>query len=163
MQPTTYSAWRRGLALLVVGLGAISPAAAADLGFSFYTGFFEPSESAETVELGVEVQRSLGPPGLAAVAGLAASADEAVWVYGGASWSWTPNEKWRLRPGFAVSVFEEGDGKDLGGPIEFRSSLEVSYRLRSRFRLGLLVYHLSNAGIYERNPGSNSLALIGSF
>ena len=37
---------------------------------------------------------------------------------------------WRLTPGFAVSIYEEGsEGKDLGGPVEFRSSLELSRRL----------------------------------
>jgi hypothetical protein len=35
----------------------------------------------------------------------------------------------------------------------------VSYRLESGDRLGLSLYHLSNADLYHRNPGSESLVL----
>ena len=45
----------------------------------------------------------------------------------------------------------------LGGHFHFRSGLEASYRLGRRQRLGLLFYHLSNAGLRELNPGEESL------
>ena len=67
-------------------------------------------------------------------------------------------------PGFAVSLYEEGStGKDLGGPVEFRSSLEFARRFAGGSSLGLAVYHLSNAGIYDDNPGSNSVILSWAF
>ena len=131
--------------------------------WTVYSGVWDFEKVGETSELGAELQRPLGPKGLSFVAGAAGTSQEAVWAYAGASWSWQPAEAWRLRPGFAVSVFDEGDGKDLGGPIEFRSSLEVSYRVRPRLRVGLIVYHLSNAGIYDLNPGSNSVVLALGF
>ncbi|HEX6202770.1 MAG TPA: acyloxyacyl hydrolase, partial [Thermoanaerobaculia bacterium] len=55
------------------------------------------------------------------------------------------------------------DGRELGGPLEFRSGLELSRRLGARTRLGLSFDHLSNAGVYERNPGTESLVLTWSW
>ncbi len=46
---------------------------------------------------------------------------------------------------------------------EFRSALELGYEWANRKRLALAIYHLSNAGLYDRNPGSNSLILTYSF
>ena len=44
-------------------------------------------------------------------------------------------------------------GVDLGGPIEFRSGIDVAYQLENGMRLGLGWDHRSNLEIYERNPG----------
>jgi hypothetical protein len=44
--------------------------------------------------------------------------------------------------------------------VEFRSGLEVSYRLDDRSRLGLSFYHLSNGVIYDVNPGGESLCVV---
>lgn len=143
--------------------GAVTPASADQIEWSVYAGRWGLEKEGETSELGFEVQRPIGTRGFDLVGGIAGTADEAVWAYAGASWRWEPGGKWRVRPGFAVSVFEKGDGKDLGGAIEFRSSLEATYRTRRDLRLGLLVYHLSNAGFYDLNPGSNSLAFVVGF
>ena len=68
-----------------------------------------------------------------------------------------------MTPGFGISVYEQGDGKNLGGPIEFRSIVEVSHQWPNRRRLALGMYHLSNAGIYDLNPGANSVIVTFSF
>lgn len=65
-----------------------------------------------------------------------------------------------LTPSFAVGAYEDGDGKDLGGTLEFRSAVELSYRLDDRARLGLAFDHISNASIYDDNPGTESLVLM---
>mgnify|MGYP001166805855 FL=1 len=57
-------------------------------------------------------------------------------------------------PSFAVGGSHEGDGKELGGTLEFRSAIELAYRFDDRSRLGIQVGHLSNAGIYAENPGT---------
>ena len=69
-------------------------------------------------------------------------------------------EHWGISIGFGVGLWDSGDGLDLGGPVEFRSSIELFTELTERSRLGLTFYHLSNAGLYEDNPGSNSLVLL---
>ncbi|MEE9210083.1 MAG: acyloxyacyl hydrolase [Kiloniellales bacterium] len=58
-----------------------------------------------------------------------------------------------LTPSFGAGYYEEGDGKDLGHEIEFRSQIEVSYRFDDRSRLGLAFSHISNASIGADNPG----------
>lgn len=59
----------------------------------------------------------------------------------------------RISPGFAPGlVVAEGD-RDLGSPIEFRSSLEISLAPAERLRLGLALTHISNARLSQHNPG----------
>ena len=64
-----------------------------------------------------------------------------------------------LTPSLAPGLYREGGGKDLGHVIEFRSSVKLAYRFDNRARLGLDLYHLSNAGLANRNPGANALML----
>lgn len=69
-------------------------------------------------------------------------------------------ERWRVTPFTGGGVYSAGDGKELGGPVEFRSGLEVSLRVSERVRLGLVYSHLSNAVLYDLNPGAEALALV---
>lgn len=65
-----------------------------------------------------------------------------------------------FRPSFAPSAYIKAGGKDLGGTIEFRSAAELSYRFDDRSRLGVEIYHLSNAHLYDKNPGEESITLV---
>jgi hypothetical protein len=67
--------------------------------------------------------------------------------------------RWMVSPNWGVGGYYFDGGRDLGGGLEFRSGVEVSYRLERGDRIGLCLYHLSNAALYKRNPGSESLAL----
>lgn len=147
------------LVVLAIAAPPGSLAAGEPIGWTIYGGRWGVGKDGETSELGAEVRRPIGDRRLDLVGGVAATADEALWGYAGVSSGFDLRDGWEVRPGFAVSVFEEGDGKDLGGPIEFRTSLELSYRVGPRMRIGLLVYHLSNGGIYDLNPGANSVVL----
>jgi len=60
---------------------------------------------------------------------------------------------------FAPGLFAEGDGKDLGHALEFRSQIEIAYRFDDRSRLGVALSHMSNASIGDDNPGAESLVL----
>lgn len=129
-------------------------------------GTFDLADRDPPTEVGIEVRLrpfQLGPIALAPVVGATATGDDGLWGYGGVRHDLELSARWILAPSFAVALFDEGDGKDLGGPVEFRSGLELAYRLRGGNRLGFVFYHLSNAGIYERNPGANSFALTFAF
>lgn len=63
-------------------------------------------------------------------------------------------------PGFAAGYYWVGKGKNLGYPLEFRSGVELSWLMKSGYRLGAHFYHLSNASIGKRNPGEESLVLF---
>ena len=84
--------------------------------------------------------------------------DTAIYGYGGISLDWVFGN-FILTPSFAAGLYLDGDGKDLGHAIEFRSALEVSYQFKIRLRLGLMIYHLSNASLSDNNPGTEVLSL----
>lgn len=64
-----------------------------------------------------------------------------------------------LTPSFGAGVYADGDGKDLGSAIEFRSQLELGYRFDNRSRMSLAFGHISNAHLTDQNPGSEILTL----
>jgi lipid A 3-O-deacylase len=65
-----------------------------------------------------------------------------------------------VTPSFSAGYYYQGDGKDLGYPLEFKSGIEIGYRFKDKSRIGLNFYHLSNASIRKRNPGEESLILF---
>ena len=62
-------------------------------------------------------------------------------------------------PSLAAGYYEDGDQIRLGHALEFRSGGELSYRFKNNVRVGLGAYHMSNAGIGYRNPGSEHIVL----
>ena len=118
----------------------------------------------KATEAGVEYRLRSRAWGLVPAFGATANDDGAFWAYGGLLRPFRVAPGWRLAPGFAVALYKEGStGKDLGGPIEFRSSIELSRRFAGGSSLGLVVYHLSHARLYDDNPGSNSVVLYWAF
>jgi len=67
-----------------------------------------------------------------------------------------------VTPSFAPHYYSKGssDKKDLGHELEFRSRIEMAYMFDDRSRLGLAIAHYSNAGIGNKNPGSEILSLV---
>ncbi len=62
-------------------------------------------------------------------------------------------------PSFAPGLYSEGDSKDLGGALEFRSAIELAYKFQNAHRIGIELDHKSNAGIYDKNPGEETVSL----
>lgn len=65
-----------------------------------------------------------------------------------------------LMPNAAFGYYQHGEGKNLGGVAEFRTGGELAYRFDDRSRLGLSFNHISNAGLYKRNPGEEEAAIV---
>ena len=63
-------------------------------------------------------------------------------------------------PSFSPGVYFKGKGKDLGSPMEFRSSAELSFRRDKGDRIGLQFCHLSNGGFSNKNPGAECLVVF---
>lgn len=159
--------------LLVASLGGTAaPARAADLveGFALSAGVFNVLNDADTGEGGFEVRfRPLfegtwaRPWVLGTALGAMANTDGGLYGYAGFRLEVPVGERWLLVPQTAAGVYDRGDGKDIGGSIQFRSGLELAYRLTEAHSLGAVFYHLSNAGLERPNPGSESLALVWSW
>ncbi|MEM7483401.1 MAG: acyloxyacyl hydrolase [Acidobacteriota bacterium] len=85
--------------------------------------------------------------------------DGGYYLWSGFRYDWHLNDRWRVTPSLGTGIYSAGEGKNLGGPVEFRSSLEISFEVADRTRLSLNLYHLSNGILYDLNPGSESLVL----
>ena len=59
-------------------------------------------------------------------------------------------------PSFAPGLYHEGDGKDLGHVLEFKSEVQLSYAASDNMSLGVSYNHVSNASLGDKNPGANS-------
>ena len=62
-------------------------------------------------------------------------------------------------PSFGAGYYDDGNGKKLGNKIEFRTTLEISYEMQNKNRIGLSFSHISNANIGEKNPGVEIISL----
>lgn len=98
-------------------------------------------------------------PAVSPTAGAMATSQGTLYVYGGFRLDLPIGEPWRVSPQWAAGLYYRDTGRNLGGPLEFRSGIELSRRIGARSRVGLLLYHLSNAGFHELNPGTESLVL----
>ncbi len=93
------------------------------------------------------------------VYGLSVATRGEAWVGGGLAYAFPVSAggvflRGSVMPGLHV----RGRGRDLGGPVMFRSGLELGVPL-GRGVMTAGVDHRSNAGLYRRNPGVNSLFL----
>ncbi|WP_416896694.1 MAG: acyloxyacyl hydrolase [Minwuia sp.] len=68
-------------------------------------------------------------------------------------------ENFYLSPSFTPGVFLRGQSKNLGHPIEFRSQMELGWRFESGLRTSVSINHISNAGMGNRNPGTESVVI----
>lgn len=155
--------WRSTL-LLALCLSVTVPVAAAEpFSLAFSGGVSNFNKSDKWVEAGFEVRIPTDLWSLAVATGLYVNDNRSAWLFGGLRRDFHLSPSWIVTPAFAIALYSEGDGKDLGGPVEFRSAVEIGYQWPSRRRLAFAIYHLSNAGIYDHNPGMNSLILTYSF
>lgn len=69
-------------------------------------------------------------------------------------------DRWVLTPNAAFGAFGRGYGKNLGSIPEFKTGAEFAYRFDDHSRVGLQFDHISNAGISDHNPGTESFVLM---
>lgn len=84
----------------------------------------------------------------------------AFYAYTGIGWDLHLSRFLVMTPSFSPGIYFKGNDRDLGYPLEFRSCIEFAYKFQSKGRLGLEFYHVSNASLGEKNPGSESLLLF---
>ena len=62
-------------------------------------------------------------------------------------------------PSFAPGYYEEGDGKDLGMALEFKSELKFSFDIFKDSKIGYSYSHISNNDWGDVNPGVDNQAI----
>jgi lipid A 3-O-deacylase len=60
----------------------------------------------------------------------------------------------------SAGIYSNGNGKDLGNALQFKSEVNLFYRLNNSTRIGFGSHHISNAGLSSVNPGTNNYYLI---
>jgi lipid A 3-O-deacylase len=123
-----------------------------------YVGGFDALQRDNTAMIGgLEYRYKDIYHGLRPLAGVMVTSDSAVYGYAGAAWDLALTNHIILSPNFAAGGFAQGDGKDLGNGIEFRSGIELAYQYDSGSRGGIAFNHMSNASIGNDNPGSENI------
>jgi hypothetical protein len=97
---------------------------------------------------------------LAPFVGVFGTAKGAFYGYGGFGFDINLFEKFVATPTAAVGYFTHGTGIDLGAHTEFRTGAELDYRFDNLSRLGIGMYHISNAGIGKSDPGAEFVTLV---
>ena len=92
---------------------------------------------------------------LSPITGLMITADSAGFIYTGVQAQYKVGAL-NIVPSFTPGLYHEGDGKDLGHILEFKSELQLSLDLSKTSELGLSYNHISNASLGDKNPGANS-------
>jgi hypothetical protein len=120
-------------------------------------GVFDINDDETAAEFRFEYRSDLKLFFLTPLLGLMINSDAGAYIYGGLGLDLFFGRRVVLTPNAAFGAYEDGNGKDLGSVIEFRTGVELAYRFDDYSRLGLAFNHISNAGIDEKNPGTESL------
>ena len=128
---------------------------------SFYTGMFDFSDDGKKANLfGIQhintnSDRDSFIGTLQPVTGFMFTEDNAAYIYTGFQVQ-NNNGPVKFTPSFTPGLYSEGDGKDLGHALEFKSEIQFSLELPKESQLGFSYNHLSNASLGDKNPGANS-------
>ena len=129
--------------------------------YNFYSGMFDFSDSGKKSTLfGFQHQNEnltrksfLGT--LSPITGAMITADNAAYIYTGVQAQYNLG-KINLTPSFTPGIYNQGDGKDLGHLVEFKSEVQLSLNLFENSQFGMSYNHISNASLGDKNPGANS-------
>ena len=128
---------------------------------SAYTSFALGATDAGSASLALRWHSVPHDRGWSWAAGIWATTDRSAWIGGGVSYTLRPgNGNVFVRGSFMPGLYARGNGRDLGGALEFATGVEVGTELRNGAQVSLLLEHRSNAGIYSNNPGVNALSVV---
>ena len=129
--------------------------------FSVYSGMFDFSDDGKKSTLigfqhqNEDLNRDTFLGNLSPVTGALITADNASYVYTGVQAQYKIGAL-NLTPSFTPGLYNDGNGKDLGHVVEFKSEIQLSLDLPRDSQFGFSYNHLSNASLGDKNPGANS-------
>ena len=128
---------------------------------NFFIGNFDFSDNKQSAYLiGFQHQdenlnRDTFVGNLSPITGGFLTENSAAYVYTGVEWN-VDMGGLIFTPSFAPGLYHEGDGKDLGHALEFKSEVQLSYTTTDTSSFGISYNHVSNASLGDKNPGANS-------
>ena len=130
--------------------------------YNFYTGNFDFSDNKQKAILvgfqhqNENLERATFLGNASPITGGFITENSAAYIYTGVEWNYKISEKLKFTPSFAPGIYHEGNGKDLGHALEFKTEIQASYSLSESTSLGMSYNHISNASLGDKNPGANS-------
>jgi len=128
--------------------------------FNLYTGMFDFSDDGKRSNLiGIQHQnedlnRNTFLGNLSPITGAMITADNASYFYTGVQANYKMGSL-NVIPSFTPGYYNQGNGKDLGHALEFKSEVQLSLDLPRESQFGFSYNHLSNASLGDHNPGAN--------
>ena len=129
--------------------------------FSVYTGMFDFSDDGKKSTLigfqhqNENLNRDTFLGNVSPITGGFMTENSAAYIYTGIEWN-VDMGGLMFTPSFAPGLYHEGDGKDLGHVLEFKSEVQFSYKTSDKSSFGVSYNHVSNASLGDKNPGANS-------
>ena len=129
--------------------------------FSVFTGTFDFSDDGKKSTLigfqhqNENLNRDTFFGNLSPITGGLITADNAGYFYTGVQAQYKIGGL-NFTPSFTPGLYHEGDGKDLGHVIEFKTELQISLNTSGNSQFGFSYNHISNASLGDKNPGANS-------
>ena len=128
---------------------------------NFFTGNFDFSDHKQkAVMVGLQHQnenlnRETFLGNVSPITGGFVTENSSAYIYTGIEWN-VDMGGMKFTPSFAPGLYHEGNGKDLGHILEFKSEVQLSYTTSENASLGVSYNHVSNASLGDKNPGANS-------
>ena len=129
--------------------------------FNIYSGMFDFSDDGKRSTLigfqhqNTDLNKDTFLGNLSPITGLLFTSDNAAYIYTGVQAQYSIGAL-NIIPSFTPGFYNQGDGKDLGHAIEFKSEIQLSLDLPRDSQFGFSYNHLSNASLGDKNPGANS-------
>ncbi len=129
--------------------------------FNVYTGMFDFSDNGKRSTLlgfqhqNEDLNRDTIFGNISPITGAMITADNATYFYTGVQAHYKIGAL-NFTPSFSPGYYNEGNGKDLGHALEFKSEIQLSLELPKESQFGFSYNHLSNASLGDKNPGANS-------
>ena len=129
--------------------------------FTVYSGVFDFSDDGKRSALigfqhqNENLNRDTFLGNLSPITGAMITADNAGYIYTGVQAKYKIGFL-NVTPSFTPGLYHEGDGKDLGHLLEFKSEVQLSVDFSKSSKLGFSYNHISNASLGDKNPGANS-------
>ena len=124
-------------------LFTFSPAQADTDLFSVSAGYYDINDNEEAVDFRLEYRWD--DPLVWVVkpwVGIEATSEAAFYGVAGLLLDFQIADNFLITPSFGVGAYEDGDGKDLGHTLEFRSQLELGYKFENMSRIGVAFGHI---------------------
>jgi len=132
--------------------------------YNFFVGNFDFSDDKQSALLfgfqhqNESLERDSFLGNISPITGGFITENSAAYIYSGIEWN-IEMGAFDFTPSFAPGLYHQGDGKDLGHVIEFKTEVQLSYNLSENTNFGMSYNHVSNASLGDKNPGANSYML----